>query len=565
VGDRVWHSPRWKTFHDFLDEHLIQRLGLKWFSTETAKPVDQRHRIVRWREDAVAELEHAGVSVGGVSTGIMTGVQRAYLNLAYNVYLIAHHAPAGQCDNLLETFLIRLRSERSDDFTGKLFETYAAAAFLKAGFQLDYEDETVGGTSHVEFTATYPATGKKFSVEVKSRNRAAGDVAEVEEFRRLRVNTKLMKALQKKAAHTHVVMIEINVPDVLTGESLDGWPGAALEQIRQAEKNEVAGGAARALPPAYVLVTNHAFHNNLAITAVATQVLAVGFKIPDFGPDVEVPGLAALLASKERHKEMFALIESMRTHYEIPSTFDGGNPVQSFAEPSDVPRLRFGAWYEIPLPDGGIVGGRLYEAVVMENEKSVFGAYMTGDGKHVFATCPMSASELAAWRRHPETYFGEVRQINRPVENWLEMALFFHETYKQQSAATVSQTDSAEHSRSRSASSASARASAPSSPTMMAIRAEASAKIVTGRLKDLRRMPCLLPCQCGAAARAWRAVGQIVRAAAPTRTPGPAPPARPVSPHPVSRYHAAWRVGTPGRSWTRPRYEAACPLHRTLS
>jgi len=60
--------------------------------------------------------------IDGVRTGVMTGVQRAYLNLAYNTYLIAHHAPHGQSDKLLETFLVRLRSERSSDFTGKLFE-----------------------------------------------------------------------------------------------------------------------------------------------------------------------------------------------------------------------------------------------------------------------------------------------------------------------------------------------------------------------------------------------------------------------------------------------------------
>jgi hypothetical protein len=37
-----------------------------------------------------------------------------------------------------------------------------------SGFALEFEDETDSTTSHVEFVATYPKTGKKFSVEVKS-------------------------------------------------------------------------------------------------------------------------------------------------------------------------------------------------------------------------------------------------------------------------------------------------------------------------------------------------------------------------------------------------------------
>jgi hypothetical protein len=428
VGNRIWHSPRWKTFHDFLDEYLVRRLGVEWLEAETAKPESARNTIVRWRMSAFAEMAQTGVQNEGVYRGAMTGAQRAYLNVGYNIYLIAHHA-AGNSDRLLETFLSRLRSGRSDDFNGKLFETYAAAAFLKAGFQLEYENESVGGKSHVEFTATYPRTAKKFSVEVKTRNRAAGDnMAEADEYRRLRVNSKLLKALQKDAAHTRVVMIEINVPDVIGEASLAGWPGVALEQIRQAENAEFSGKPP--LPPAYVLVTNHAFHNNLVATSIAVQALAVGFKISDFGPDVAVSSLAEVLETQEKHKEMFALIDSMKRHYEIPSTFNGENPEEAFAAPSDVPRLKFGERYEIPLPEGAKASGRLYDAIVSESGKSVMGLYETEEGNHVFVKCPISDAEIAAWKRHPDTYFGEIRETERRANNWLELALFFHETYK---------------------------------------------------------------------------------------------------------------------------------------
>ena len=154
----------------------------------------------------------------------MTGATRAFVNLAYNIYLIAHHAGKGGND-IVKGYIDRLKSARSDTFIGALFETYAAAAFLKAGFELEFENERDGTVSHVEFVALYPETGKLFSVEVKARERSVGS-EEVDDFKRLRVGNKLNKALGKKAMHPRVVMIEVNVPEVVT--SFEGWPSAAI-------------------------------------------------------------------------------------------------------------------------------------------------------------------------------------------------------------------------------------------------------------------------------------------------------------------------------------------------
>ena len=428
VGNTAYASRRWKTFHDFLREYLIARLGADWFKAERARPQDQWHPIVRWYDQAVADIRRNGTKVGEIYRSSMTGAQRAFLNLAYNLYLIAHHAEPKDAKALLATFIERLRSERADDFIGKLFETYAAAAFLKAGFQLTYEDETDEGTSHVEFVATYPKTGKKFSVEVKSRNRAAAEDGPVDDIKRLRVASKMNRALGKKGDYTRVVMIEVNIPDVIKDQALDGWPKAALAQIRHAEKCPAPNGSEK--PSAYVIVTNHAFHNNLEAVDVGTQTLAAGCHIPDFGPDVPFNRLKAVLESEQRHQEIFALMDSMRDHYEIPTTFNGENPELAFQPETDVPLLRLGEWYAVPGPDGREIPGRLMDAIVDENKKTVMGTYQTASG-HFMVTCPLTDAEFVAWKRHPETFFGEVRQHSgSKAENWLELAKFLHETYQ---------------------------------------------------------------------------------------------------------------------------------------
>jgi|ERR1700730_6621883 hypothetical protein len=69
-------------------------------------------------------------------------------------------------------------------------------------------------------------------------------------------------------------------------------------------------------------------------------------------------------------------------------------------------------------------------AQVLEAERSMLGLYETLDGRHLMATVPLTDAEIAAWKLHPDTFFGEVRQIPRNAKNWLELAQFFHETYK---------------------------------------------------------------------------------------------------------------------------------------
>jgi SEC-C motif len=429
VGNTIYTSKQWKTFHDFLRQYLIDKLGPDWFKTEQGKAFEQRHLIVRWYDQAITDAQRNSTKVGEVYSSPMTGAQRAFLNVAYNIYLIAHHAQPNQVKELLATFIERLKSERTDDFIGKLFETYAAAAFLKAGFQLEYEDESDKGTSHVEFVATYPKTRKKFSVEVKTRNRAAGEDGPVDDIKRLRVASKLNRALAKKADHTRVAMIEVNVPDVIKDkeQGFEGWPKAALAQIRQAEQAPAPDGGEK--PSAYVIVTNHAFHNNLDAVDAGTQALAAGCRIADFGPDVAFNRLKAVLESEERHQEMLALMDSMRDHYEIPSTFDGQNPELAFQPATEVPRLKIGEWYAVPGPNGKEVPGRLTQAIVDEQKRSVMGVYQTASDNFM-VTCPLTDTEFAAWKRHPEAFFGEVCQTTKHAENWLDLAKFFYETYK---------------------------------------------------------------------------------------------------------------------------------------
>jgi hypothetical protein len=208
---------------------------------------------------------------------------------------------------------------------------------------------------------------------------------------------------------------------------MTGWPVEALKQIRYQEKLPFSGGEEK--PSAYVIVTNHAFHNNLDAPDVAYQAFSTGFKMPDFCPDEPFKGYYAALQARERHSDMFALLESLATHYHIPSTFDGELPEFAFGEES-TPRLLFNRWHMVPMQDGQQVAGRLYEATVDEAQRQVIGFYQLETGEHILARCPISDNELAAYRRAPETFFGQIRSVPKPTKTIEDLCDFFYENHR---------------------------------------------------------------------------------------------------------------------------------------
>src|SRR6266852_839534 len=126
---------------------------------------------------------------------------------------------------------------------------------------------------------------------------------------------------------------------------------------------------------------------------------------------------------------MVALMKSWEENYEIPMTFDGEIP--EFAVQDGPPRLLIGHDYNIPDEAGGNIVGTLTHAVVLASKKLCGGFYKTKDGKNIFATCPLTNEELAAYARYPETFFGVLQRPQKPARDALELYDFFYEGHKE--------------------------------------------------------------------------------------------------------------------------------------
>ena len=407
VKNRLLYSRKWRTFHDFLCDYIKTAIGETWGNAEIAKPMEERHPILVWYQRVCEHQQRFINEPGRVHSASMTGAVAAYMHLAYDLYALDHNA------KLQERLIGRLRDH--NNFYGARYEVFVAATLIRAGFEIDFENEDDRSRSHCEFTATFTRTRRRFSVEAKHRA-----------SNRFRLGRQLHRALAKQADHERIVFIDINVPDHGTGTEVPRYLLAALADLRAFEERLLNG---KRLPNAFLVVTNTPWHHHLDAEAFRSVVLADGFQIPDFKGDAAFPTLRAAIDAREHHIEIHELLRSMRDHSDIPSTFDGEIPEFAFGE--GAPRLLIGQRYLIKDEAGNGRPGLLTTATVAENESKAYCGLTFDDGSSAIYTWPLSQKEMAAWRRHPDTFFGVLGQRTTKADSPLELYDFFHNAYRQ--------------------------------------------------------------------------------------------------------------------------------------
>lgn len=405
VGNKLYYG-KWKTFFDFLSHYIKVTLGSDWGNAEIAKPLEQRHPILQWY-DAVCHYQQKTIlEPGAVYSAPMSGATAAYYGIAYNLYLLAHNVE-------LQGSLVR-RLKNPDQFRGAYYETFVAGCFILAGFELSLENESDPNSTHCEFTAKSKLTGNSYSVEAKSRapNKAHLDIG-----------NQLYDALCKVANHPRIVLIDVNVPSD-QANSEEKWLGELVPILKSRETTlKIKGEAA---PSAFVIITNHPYHYDLEGTGTNRAVLADGFKIPDFGVRAQFTSLIDAFKAMQKHADLFRLIEAFRK-YQIPSTFDGEIPEFAFGEAER--HWVIGKQYDLLEYEHGAVGV-LTTATVSESDKIAHLVFQLQDGRNVLTQAPMTDSELAAYRQHPDTFFGVHLHVGKEAKDPLALFEFFYENYK---------------------------------------------------------------------------------------------------------------------------------------
>lgn len=210
IGSKLIYMPadRCKFFTDVLIAYVPQLFGRDWFEHEIAKPPDERHPAMQWRVKGIKYMNAQPKLPDGAHSALPTGPLLAYMTLAYDLYVVDHNS------RLDARLLGRLKQK--DQFQGARHELFAEATCLRAGFQIEHENEADRSTRHAEFTATHKATGLKISVEAKSKHRPGvlgrAGAREPEDSLSLRFGKLLNDATAKNAPHPLVVFMDVNMP-----------------------------------------------------------------------------------------------------------------------------------------------------------------------------------------------------------------------------------------------------------------------------------------------------------------------------------------------------------------
>jgi hypothetical protein len=391
VGPELHWSKAWKTFPDFLMDYFKKVMGSDWGLAQLAKPRDQWHPLFNWYA-MVCEYQKTVITTPGQLTeSPMTGAVCGTLWLTYGLYLLRHNA------EIQLRLLQRLRALDSVNIFGALQEVIIAAAMIRAGFELELENEADGSETHCEFTATSKFTGKKFSVEVKVRNPGGKNDGRPRTFRQL------SHALSKAAKHPRIVCIDLNRP--ASGDTAQLVSEQLFKQemrrIRRNEKNQKKNTPST---PAYLVLSNFPFRYELNGTSFVRAALMEGLKIPGLdGKPAQFKSPRALSEFRAEHADPIRFLHALIT-MQIPSTLDGALPSRAFGDSSS--QVLVGERYIVKDADGRDVAGELVQGLVLEPEESIVGLFRLADGSTTICSIPITEAELKVYRESPETYFG---------------------------------------------------------------------------------------------------------------------------------------------------------------
>jgi hypothetical protein len=406
VGQTMHFSKKWKTFHDFLKDYPRIVLGTAWWMSEVAKPQGERHRILTWAtriyEQHKAYVEQEGLGVAQPATGAIS----AYMRFAYDLYGLKHAI------DVQELLIERIKSPAN--FPGALYEVRVAAALLRAGFDLQFEDETDRRSTHVEFIATHMASGTTYAVEAKRR-----------EGVRMKINKQMYRALSKQSDYPRIVFIDTN--DGRLDAARDSCNPISLVETEKLLKLYERDPVGQTLPQAYVIATYNPEEHYLDTVDLPSGILLWGFRQDDLKPGLRT--VLQQIQTRRRHVPIFALLESMQKHRHIPSTFDG--EADAFLRGSSVARLQIGQRMLDPKSDGTQVEVTLESGVVMPERKAASCVVRTDAQEQFIVQISLSDEELQAHAQHPTTFFGMIdRNAGRSrCETDLDWFDFFWETY----------------------------------------------------------------------------------------------------------------------------------------
>lgn len=209
VGSVLYRSKKWKTFPDFLFEFVFIIFGKEWYDNENLKNYDEKHEISKWYIKSIEFSKNQIPNEDGLIQANPNGITSAFLLFSYDLYTVLNNSM--KIDNLIERLKDKLQ------FQGARYELFCLASCIRAGFEIELEDEKDSSQKHVEFCIREKGSHLKISVEAKSKHRSGilGQPGEKIADDKLKVGklTQLINnAITKNVENPLIVFLDFNLP-----------------------------------------------------------------------------------------------------------------------------------------------------------------------------------------------------------------------------------------------------------------------------------------------------------------------------------------------------------------
>lgn len=416
VGDTEYSSNYFLSFSDFLSFYITTILGKDWWDRELTKSLEERHPVLQWH-DSYCRYKLRFKSQGKFFCAPMVGSVYSFLGLAYSLYLLHHNVE-------LQSRLIS-RLKHITLFQGAYYELIVANCLIRAGFELELEDETNDDVKHCEFSARSKETDERYWVEAKMRS-VSGVLGKTREDGSSRgdptsqLTNHLGKALRKPAAGDRMIFIDLNHQSDGGGMA---WQQQALRRLRPSSR-DLKGKA-----EAYVFVTNMPFHRALESPTPGREILAYGLGKAEFGASDEMK-LSDQYRRRQKHIDAHKVVEAFMTYPQLPDTLDG-RPASEALSTQGTPRIRVGEkYYFESIGRAGEIATVI--AVTVEDEKRrAFLLITKEDGGMGLLTHELSVAEYNDYKKYGDAFFGIPSERSSNIKDIRDFFALLVETYSE--------------------------------------------------------------------------------------------------------------------------------------
>lgn len=162
------------------------------------------------------------------------------------------------------------RLKKPGTFQGARYELFATASMIRAGFEIEFEDERDGSSGHVELVAVHSGTGQRIAIEAKSRHLdgilgySADQPWTVEtlEFSRNHIKD----GCRKPVSDPYILFIDLNLPPEYEQIRGNEW----IKEAKRRLKGQMVKMREQ-FPLNYVIFTNFPHHYGRAGGSVPSK------------------------------------------------------------------------------------------------------------------------------------------------------------------------------------------------------------------------------------------------------------------------------------------------------